>query len=212
MSDKLIFSSTSIVQAHPTVDCVVLNSGVQNTVNFARPETIDLDVVENEITTNYRSYLHMITAFLPHLQSRAPAPAALMVVTSGLGLVPIPRPANYCATKAALHSLCWTMRAQLGHDERSRHIRVVELIPPAVQTELHDLQSDLAAHGKTDYGMPLADYIDGTWAGLLRGDDEVAVGDFALTNLAADEKRREVFARIEAMMDDPNVPYAVKGK
>jgi short-subunit dehydrogenase involved in D-alanine esterification of teichoic acids len=192
---------------------VVLNSGIQRTLDFTHPESIDMAHVETELTTNYLSYIGLLAAFLPQLQSRGPAsPAAVVVVTSGLGLVPIPRPANYCATKAALHSLCWTMRAQLAHDERSRHVRVVELIPPAVQTELHPLQPDLAAKGQTAFGMPLDAYIDGAWAGLLRGEDEVAVGDVAVNGLAADAKRREIFAHITALMDNPNAPYTVRGK
>jgi short-subunit dehydrogenase involved in D-alanine esterification of teichoic acids len=168
--------------------------------------------VENELTTNYTSYIAMIAAFLPHLQAQAPKPVGLMVVTSGLAIVPIPRPANYCATKSALHSVMWSMRAQLSHDEKSKHIKVVEILPPAVQTELHELQADLVAKGEANFGMPLAAFVDEAWAGLQRGDAEVPVGEISLRAAAAETGRREAFARILKLMDDSNAPFSVRGR
>lgn len=86
--------------------------------------------------------------------------------------MPLPRCANYCAVKAALHSLAWSLRAQLASDpaRRTAHIRVVEVIPPAVQTELHELQPELVAAGQAGIGMPLPDFIDETWAAMDRWD------------------------------------------
>lgn len=171
-----------------------------------------MSLVENEVTTNYTSYIALIAAFLPHLQAQAPKPAALVAVTSGLALVPIVRPANYCATKSALHSLMWTMRAQLSHDEKSKHIKVVELMPPAVQTELHELQADLVAKGEGSFGMPLPEFVDGAWAGLQKGDDEVPVGEKTIQGRAAEAGRREAFAGILAMMSNPKAPFSVRGR
>ncbi|KAH8201659.1 hypothetical protein TruAng_004180 [Truncatella angustata] len=133
----------------------------------------------------------MIAAFLPHLYAQAPKPVALVTVTSGLVLIPIPRPANHCATKGALHSIMWTLRAQLSHDEKSKHIKIVELIPSAVQTGLHELQADVLAKGEEKLGMPLPAFIDGEWAGLQRGDEEIPVGGFALRNHTAEAGTRE---------------------
>lgn len=202
----------SITQAYPDIDCVFLNSGVQRTLDFTRPESIDMSLVENELTTNYTSYIAMIASFLPHLQAQAPKPVALVTVTSGLALVPIPRPANYCATKSALHSIMWTLRAQLLHDEKSKHVKIIELIPPAVQTELHELQADIVAKGEEKLGMPLPAFIDGAWAGLQRGDDEIPVGEFAIKNYAAEAGRREAFAGILGMMSNPKAPFSVRGR
>lgn len=99
-----------------------------------------------------------------------------MAVSSGLALVPMPRCGNYCATKAALHSLCWSLRAQLGADEASRHIKVVEILPPAVQTELHSQQADLVERGWADIGISLQQFTDEAWAGLTEGKEEIPVG------------------------------------
>lgn len=63
--------------------------------------------------------------------------------------VPIPTVPNYCATKAALHSFILTLRSQL----QDTAVKVIELFPPAVQTELH-------GEGGKDFGMPLRDFTD----------------------------------------------------
>ena len=42
----------------------------------------------------------------------------------------------YCATKAAARSFTLSTRFQL----RETNIKVIDIIPPAVQTELHDYQ------------------------------------------------------------------------
>ncbi|KAF3012588.1 hypothetical protein G7054_g14235 [Neopestalotiopsis clavispora] len=203
--------AASVIKAHPTIDCVILNSGVQRTLDFTNPDSIDMGSVREELDTNYTSYIAMIKAFLPHLQAQAPKPVALMTVTSGLAFVPIPRPANYCATKAALHSLMWTLRAQLAHHEGSKHVKVVEIIPPAVQTALHSSQPDLVARGEGHFGMPLDAFIDGTWAGLQEGKDEIPVGELAVKNHDADAPRRELYAGILKMMTNPNAPFSVRG-
>lgn len=172
----------------------MLNSGIQRPLNFARPTEIDLPLVYQEITTNYTSYVTMITFLLPHLQQKGPhSPAGLIAVSSGLGLVPMPRCANYSATKAALHSLVWSIRAQLQHDKNSAHIKVIEIIPPAVQTELHQSQDDLRASGNTNFGMPLSEFIRDVWTGLTEGQDEIPVGHARMNSLAFESIRKEKF-------------------
>ncbi|RYO79650.1 hypothetical protein DL764_009997 [Monosporascus ibericus] len=189
-----------VIKTYPDIDCVFLNSGIQRTLNFTKPEAIDLASVQQEMTTNYMSYVALTTYLLPHLQSLAPRPAALAAVTSGLALVPLPRCANYCATKAALHSLLWSLRAQLAGDEASRHVRVVEILPPAVQTELHELQEDLRARGHTNFGMPLVEFTDETWDALTKGKEEIPVGMVKDRFVKADDERREMFQQMVKMM------------
>ena len=147
----------SVTQKYPALDCVIFNAGFQQSLDFVKADTIALDEVTAEITTNYTSPVHATALLLPHLLARAPQPVALVYVTSGLALIPLQRCPNYCATKAALHSFVWTLRSQL---EDHKHVRVIEVVPPAVQTELH-LRQGLPA-----MGMPLADFISETWAGL----------------------------------------------
>ena len=57
----------------------------------------------------------------------------LSSTTSALAFVPSPRNFNYDASKAAMHAFLLVIRAQLR--ELHPGIKIVELIPPAVQSE-----------------------------------------------------------------------------
>lgn len=59
-----------IIKSHPDLDCIVLNSGIQRTMDFTKPETVDIAKIEFEFKTNYISFLALTKAFLPFLQSK----------------------------------------------------------------------------------------------------------------------------------------------
>jgi len=161
---------------HPDLDCVILNSGMQRRVDWTKPDEIDLDSMETEMKTNYTAHLHLTKAFLPILQAQAPREAALIYVTSGLALVPMLRCPNYCATKAALHQMILVMRLQLR--QAGSNVRVCELLPPAVQTELHDDKHQPDLQGKGNHiGMPLDEFTEEAYKGLNSAENEqVPVG------------------------------------
>ena len=88
--------------------------------------------VLEEINTNLLGVIRVATAFLPHLRKH---PGATLVnVSSGLAFVPLARFPVYCATKAAVHSFTMSLRHQL----KGTGVKVVELIPPYVATELDE--------------------------------------------------------------------------
>ncbi|KAL8366375.1 hypothetical protein RB595_004918 [Gaeumannomyces hyphopodioides] len=203
-----------ITTKYPSLDCIVLNAGVQNTTDFTRAlddpsASAELAAtVAAETTLNYLSPVQSTAHFLPHLSRRAASgsPAAVVLVSSGLALVPMARCASYCATKAALHSFAWTLRSQLRHHHRSLGafgIRVVEIVPPAVRTELHSRQPDLVAAGLGDFGMALDDFTDEAWAGLTADDpdrDEIIVGPTRDQFHAVEEPRRAAFRHFDKLM------------
>lgn len=153
------------------IDCVFLNAGMQRHLQWQKPESVDLDLLETEFTTNYLSYMHLTKALLPHLQKQAPKETSLVYVTSGLALVPIMSCPNYCASKAALHSMVLAMRVQLK--EINSNVKIIELLPPAVQTELHDdkHQPEFKGRGR-QMGMPLGEFTEEAYAGLNSEDNE----------------------------------------
>ncbi|KAI1459757.1 hypothetical protein F4805DRAFT_52411 [Annulohypoxylon moriforme] len=168
-----------ITKQHPDLDAVILNAGVQRPLFFDRPNGVDLNIFNDELTTNYVSFVHLTAALLPHFQKLSKEQGkdtSLVYVSSTLGLIPtLVRAPGYCASKAALHSFVMTLRQQL-EDGGYSNVKVIEVFPPAVQTELHDTkhQPDLVNGG--EIGMPLADYIDRMYAGLEKGDEQFAVG------------------------------------
>jgi len=172
--------ASDILKRHPDLDCVVLNSGIQRAFDFSKPETVDLAQWAEELTTNYTAYVYLVTAFLPHLQRLAAQEsqmAHLVFISATLGLVPgLVRTPNYNASKAALHSFIMVLRQQMV-DAGYARLRVVEVFPPAVQTELHDEkhQPDLVNGG--EIGMPLAQFTDELYAELEKGEaDNIGIG------------------------------------
>ena len=72
-----------------------------------------------------------------------PVPTGVLCASpvAGLSLVPMAATPVYCATKAAVRSFTVSLRYQL----REGTVRVIEIIPPAVQSDLH---SFMGAKGK----------------------------------------------------------------
>jgi len=147
-----------VTREHPELDVLVNNAGVQNHLP-PLTETQEWSQHAHEIETNLGAPMHLAMLFLPHLLSRPEA--AILNVSSGLAFTPIARIATYCATKAALHSFTMSLRAALT-DTR---VRVVEIIPPAVNTEL----GGAGVHANAE---PLEPYADDVMKRLFAGELE----------------------------------------
>lgn len=181
----------SITKSHPDIDAIVLNSGIQRPFDFTQPDTVDLSVVDTELTTNYTSYVHLTTAFLSYALAKT-TPTSFVYISATLALVPgLLRTPNYNASKAALHTFILNLREQLKRAKTPNHVKIVEVFPPAVQTELHDErhQPDLVNGG--EIGMPLAMFTEKCLEGLKKGDPEFAVGQDGVDILNGFEKERE---------------------
>ena len=95
-----------------------------------------------------------------------------MYTTSGLALVPLPRCPNYCATKAALHQFILALRRQL----EGSSVKVIELLPPAVQTELHDAKHQPDIENGRKIGITMDEFMRTAWAGIVEGKEDIPVG------------------------------------
>ncbi|KAJ3984785.1 hypothetical protein F5890DRAFT_1514708 [Lentinula detonsa] len=159
-----------MIQKYPEIDTLVLAAGVQREVNFKKQ--VDLDAIATELHVNYFSILAVISFFMPHFMTKSASgqPCLIAPVTSGLAYIPAPWIANYSASKAALHSLCSSLRVQLEDTK----IGVIEISPPLVESELHDAEGTTEALSK--FWMPLSEYIKETIEGFQRGDSVVCNG------------------------------------
>ncbi|TCP97872.1 putative oxidoreductase [Sphingomonas sp. PP-F2F-A104-K0414] len=124
--------AASVIARFPALNVLVNNAGIMRTetLDVAR----DLSDAEATITTNLLGPIRLTNALVDHLLSRGDA--TIVNVTSGLSFVPLITTPTYSATKAALHSYTMSLRAALNGK-----VEVVELAPPAVQTELTPGQS-----------------------------------------------------------------------
>ena len=112
-----------------------------------------------------------------------------MTVSSGLAFVPLAVTPTYCATKAAIHSYSMSLRYQL----KDTAVRVVEIAPPWVATEL------MGAVPDDPRAMPLKDFITETMELLGGQNDEVLVERVKpLRYAAANGKEYEFFETFNA--------------
>lgn len=173
--DKIPDFASFLAKQHPDIDSIVFNSGIQRSYNLAKPETVNLAHVDEEITTNYTSYVHLTVALLPLLQKQ-PSQTHMICISATLGLCPgLINAANYNATKGALHNFLLCLREQLYKDQNN-NVKVVEVFPPAVQTELHDERFQPNLKNGREMGMPLGAYTAAMYAELEKGDDEIYIG------------------------------------
>jgi uncharacterized oxidoreductase len=119
-----------VVAAHPAVNVLVNNAGVQRDVDFSKG-IADFASGENEIRINLEATIVLAGLFVPHLTGKKGA--AIVNVSSGLGFVPAVKMPVYSATKAGVHAFSMALREQLA----PVGIRVFEVIPPAVDTDLN---------------------------------------------------------------------------
>jgi uncharacterized oxidoreductase len=130
-----------IVATHPALNVLVNNAGIMRYEEIAGSR--DLADAEATVMTNLLGPIRLIDALVDHL--KAATDAAIVNVSSGLAFVPMPRAATYCATKAALHSYTLSLRERLRGS-----VEVIEIIPPAVQTELTPGQSSRENYMRLD--------------------------------------------------------------
>ncbi|MBI4784038.1 MAG: SDR family oxidoreductase [Oscillatoriophycideae cyanobacterium NC_groundwater_1537_Pr4_S-0.65um_50_18] len=118
-----------LVYRYPDVNILVNNAGIQYNYNFA-DSAINIEQIEVELDINLLSPMYLTKLLLPQLLNHPTA--AIINVSSGLGIVPKQSAPVYCASKAALHSFTKVLRWQL----EASSVRVFEIIPPIVDTAM----------------------------------------------------------------------------
>jgi uncharacterized oxidoreductase len=139
-----------VTAEHPTLNVLINNAGIMKVENL---QALPAGLADSEavITTNLLGPIRLTAALLPHLQKQAQA--AIINVSSGLAFVPLPVTPTYSATKAALHSYTLSLRVQLT----GTPVEVIEIIPPAVATDLTPGRS-----ADDPRMMSLSDYVEQT--------------------------------------------------
>jgi uncharacterized oxidoreductase len=165
--DSIRNAARKVVEEFPNLNCVFNNSGVQRRHNFAAGKSVDDQAMLAEIQTNLLGLIRVSSEFLPHLIKQRSA--FLLNVSSGLAFVPLSVFPVYCATKAAVHSFSLSLRQQL----RDSNVRVIELIPPYVATELG---GGSQAPAGALHQMSLETFITETMKELAGDAEEIAIG------------------------------------
>jgi uncharacterized oxidoreductase len=172
-----------VVGEFPALNVLVNNAGIQRRIDLTATE--DWNETRSEIAINLEAPIHLTQLLYPHLATMQNA--AIMNVTSGLSFTPLANVPVYCATKAALHSFTLSLRWQLKETE----IKVVEIIPPAVDT-------DLQAPGLHTFGVDVDEFADHVIKELEAGSAEIAYGTALTASQASRESLDAIYERMNS--------------
>jgi len=163
---------------HPDLNVLVNNAGIQNWMNVADDDFYKK--AESEIAINITAPLHLTNLFL-----KLKSLTAIMNVTSGLAFVPLSKVPVYCATKAFFRSFTLSLRHQL----KSTNIEVIEIIPPALNT-------DLGGTGIHNEHPAVSDFVESIFKQLQEGKVELTFGTSATRAEANNATIAEYFSRM----------------
>ena len=149
------------------INMLVNNAGVQRMIDMKKG-VAELAKHENEVDINLTSTIQLSAYFIPTFMQREEA--AIINVSSGLAFIPLAMMPIYCATKAAVHSFSISLRHQL----KNTSVKVFEVIPPTVDTELD--KGTRAQRSMTYRGIPPSEVAVATMKALAEDEYECAVG------------------------------------
>ncbi len=177
-------------QTMPELDVLINNAGIQRRVAIASDRSPWAEA-QNEIDILFAAPIHLGQLLVPHMLAHG-RPGVLVNVTSGGAFIPQPFAPLYSAAKAALHSYTVNLR----HTLKATPVRVVELIPPAVATEL--------AGPSQAHGADPDEFCDAVFPLLNGSHAEVGFGPTATPDFT--EQRAAEQRTFDAMSDRFGVP------
>ena len=167
-----------IAKEHNDLNVLVNNAGIQQWMSITNDDFFQR--AKDEIAINIEAPLHLISLFLD-LNSLN----TVINVSSGLAFAPLAKVPVYCASKAFLHSFSLSLRHML----RSKNIEVIELIPPALNT-------DLGGKGIHDEFPPIAGFIESTFEQLKARKSAISWGFSEAMLKAGPEELQKAFTRM----------------
>src|SRR5271167_4613162 len=147
----------------PRLDVLMNNAGIMLHKNLTAPAA-DLAGLMAEMNVNVGGVINTTSAFIDILRANK---GTVINTSSALAFVPLPSAPIYSATKAAIHSYTQSLRFQL----EETGVEVIELMPPAVKT---DLTTELAEGGASL--MTTDELVKQSFASLKAGALEIRTG------------------------------------
>ncbi|WP_431712524.1 SDR family oxidoreductase [Serratia marcescens] len=176
----------AVIDRFGELNVLVNNAGIQRRVDLLA-DKVPWSVKAEEVAVNFEAPVHLAMLLAPYFLQRERA--AIINVTSGLAFIPSNQVAVYAATKAALHSFTLTLRSRL----QGTSVSVVEVIPPAVNT-------DLGGAGVHAAGVSIDAFTGHVMARLETGDVEIGYGTSERFRTATREEAEAIFREMNAQM------------
>lgn len=171
-----------IEKNHPDLNVLINNAGIQQWMGIS--DNNFFEKAKEELAINVEAPLHLTSLFI-QLKSLD----TIMNVSSGLSFVPLIKTPVYSATKAFIHSFTLSLRELL----KSRNIEVIEIIPPAINT-------DLGGKGLHDSAPPVSEFINSIFAQLKEGSLSLTFGFSDAMLKAGPEEVQKVFSRMNTLV------------
>ena len=152
----------------PQINILMNNAGIQRDIDLTKGMD-DLNRGESEFLINFEAPVYLSALFTPIFAGRENA--TIVNVSSGLAFMVehAARCPIYCATKAGLHAFSIAQRIQLA----PLGIRVVEIIPPMVESELNMESRVKRGVVKSPYMMTSDDFVEKAFAKMEQDVDEI---------------------------------------
>jgi uncharacterized oxidoreductase len=167
-----------ISENHSDLNVLVNNAGIQNWMDVS--DNRFYEKAKNEVSINVLAPLHLSSLFV-QLKSLD----TIINVTSGLAFVQLTKVPVYCATKAFFHSFTISLRHML----KLENIEVIEVIPPALNT-------DLGGKGLHEEHPPVSEFINAVFHQLKEGKNEVSFGLSEMLSKATPDVINGIFKRM----------------
>ena len=167
-----------IAEKHADLNVLVNNAGIQQWTNITDEDFYER--AKKEITTNIETPVHLTALFI-----KLKALKTIINITSGLSFVPLAKVPVYSATKAFFHS--FTLSAQ--HLLKAKNIEVIEVIPPALNT-------DLGGKGLHDAAPPVSEFIEAVFTQLKEGKTSITFGFSEAMSKATSAELKSTFDRM----------------
>ena len=152
----------------PGLNMVINNAGIQRDIDLTKGLD-DLISGGSEIRINLEAPVYISALFIPVLSGKKNA--VIVNVSSGLAFM-VERATGcpvYCATKAGLHAFSIAQRKQL----QPLGIKVVEIIPPMVESELNYESRKKRNMLKTPSMLTSDDFVEKALAMMEQDIDEI---------------------------------------
>ena len=156
-----------VVTEFGALNVLVNNAGVQRDIDLTKG-IAEFLAGENEIRINLEAPILLSGLLVPHLTGKKGA--AIVNVSSGLGFVPAAKMPVYSASKAGVHAFTMALRQQI----LPLGIKVFEVVPPAVDTELNP--QGRAARGGFKANVTATEFVAAVMKGLANDVAEIGYG------------------------------------
>lgn len=169
-----------VSENHSDTNVLINNAGIQHWMAVTDDDFFQR--AKEEIAINIEAPVHLSSLFV-----KLKSLNTIINVSSGLAFVPLIKTPVYSPTKFFIHSFTLSLRELL----KPKNIEVIEMIPPALNT-------DLGGKGIHDFAPPVSDFIESIFEQLKQGKTELTFGFSEAMSKAGPDELKKAFQKLNS--------------